>query len=142
MTKSATDTMRDIIAAAVIDGVMALKDGAKGLPNAVVRDVMAIHPNTSVADLPDGVRAAIDESVRTAFARLKKEGYTVAESASVRPPMRRDAPAPTGPGGRSGQGPRPPRPGGDPYRRGPRGDRPGGRPGGGGGKPGGGKPKS
>lgn len=131
MIKSATDTMRDIIAAAVIDGVMALKDGAKGLPNIVARDVAAIHPNTSVRDLPEGVQKAIDESVRTAFARLKKEGYTVAESGSVRPPMRPDAnraPRPDGP-----RGPRP----GSPDRRGPRpdrGDRPA-RPQGGPGKP-------
>jgi hypothetical protein len=130
MTKSATDTMRDIIAAAVIDGVMALKDGAKGLPNAIARDVMAIHVNTSVRDLPEGVQKAIDESVRTAFTRLKKEGYTVAESGSVRPPLRRDVPPSPGV-------PRPLRPSNnDAHRRG-RADRPS-RPTG---PPGSGKPK-
>ncbi len=127
MIKSATDVMRDVIAAAVIDGVMALKDGAKGLPNIVARDVSAIHPNTSVRDLPEGVQKAIDESVRTAFTRLKKEGYTVAESGSVRPPMRPDAARtarPDGPRGPRPDGPRGPRPGGPDQRRGPRPDGP------------------
>jgi len=144
MTRSATDVMHDIIYAAVIDAVGALKSGAGNLPNTILRDLGAIHANTTFADLPEGVRKAIEASVRSAFTRLLKEGYSV--SSGTAPPPRapaipsRERPQ-RGPGGK----PPPRRPAGD---RDPRGNparpprKPGGsRPGGGGGAGGRGKPK-
>ncbi|HZG45449.1 MAG TPA: hypothetical protein VEZ41_04170 [Allosphingosinicella sp.] len=143
MTRSATDVMHDIIYAAVIDAVGALKSGAGNLPNTLLRDLGAIHANTTFADLPEGVRKAIEASVRSAFTRLLKEGYSV--SSGTAPPPRppaipaRERPQ-RGPGGK----PPPRRPSGD---RDPRGNtgRPPRKPGGGGSRPGGGggggKPK-
>jgi hypothetical protein len=141
MTRSATDVMHDIIYAAVIDAVGALKSGAGNLPNTLLRDLGAIHANTTFADLPEGVRKAIDGSVRSAFTRLLKEGYSV--SVGTAPPPRppaipaRERPQ-RGPGGK----PPPRRPAGDRDPRGNTGRPPrkpggggGGRPGGGGGKP-------
>jgi hypothetical protein len=132
MTRSATDVMQEIVFAAVIDAVMALKQASKGLPNSLLRDINAVHANTTLADLPPELQAAIAASVRGAFTRLLKEGYSVSGGQPQPPrspaPVRRDArparPAPRPPGSRP-EGPRRP----------PRG---GGRPGGGGG--GGGKP--
>ena len=131
MPRAATDVMQSILFSAVLDAVAALKTASKGLPNQLLRDVQAIHPNVTFADLPKELQDAISASVRTAFTQLLKEGYSVAP---------RDAAAPNRPPPRHGEvvdrgarGPRPPvrgpRPGG-----GPRGDRPGG-PGGPGGKP-------
>lgn len=118
MKKSATDVMEEALYAAVIDAIAALKTASKGLPNTLLRDIGAIHANTAVADLPKEVQASVAASVRTAFTRLMKEGYTVIGKDA--PPAR--APAPSGP------------PRGDrPFRSGP-----GGRPGGPGGRPGGG----
>jgi hypothetical protein len=145
MARSATDVMHDIIYAAVIDAVGALKTGAGNLPNTILRDLGAIHANTTFADLPEGVRKAIESSVRSAFTRLLKEGYSV--STGTAPPPRPPAiPARDRPQRSPGGKPPPRRPSGD---RDPRGNpaRPprkpggggGGRPGGGGG--GGGKPK-
>jgi hypothetical protein len=144
MTRSATDVMHDIIYAAVIDAVAALKSGAGNLPNTLLRDLGAIHANTTFADLPEGVRKAIETNVRAAFTKLLKEGYSV--SSGTAPPPR--APAipprdrqPRGPHGAPPQR----RPGGgrDPQGRPPR--KPGGgKPGGpkpGGAKPGGPKPR-
>src|SRR3954468_15403212 len=124
MTKSATDVMQEILFSAFLDSVEALKAASKGMPNTLVRDLSALHANTTFADLPKEVQASLSASVRAAFTRLLKEGYSVApgQSAAPRsPPPRRDA---------GSEGPR---------RSGPqgRGPRPGsGRPGGPGGRPG------
>ena len=136
MTKSATDVMEEVIFAAVIDAIQALKAASKGMPNTLLRDLNAIHANVTRADLPADVQAAIQTNVRAAFTRLLKEGYVVAPRAAAEPqrgvPLR-DGPRPdrrpfTGPpGGRPNR----------PDRRDPSGGR-GPRPGGGGGKPGGG----
>jgi hypothetical protein len=133
MTRSATEVMQSIIFSAIIDAVEALKASSKGVPNNMLREIQALHTNTTFGDLPKELQAAIAESTRAAFARLLKEGYSVGprgEQQQSRPMdrvperQRRDT---------------------RPERRGPpsRGPRPSGRPGGGrpGGKPGGGKPR-
>jgi hypothetical protein len=84
MPKSATDTVHDIINAAVVDAIVAMKVASKGLPNALLRDVNAIHANTAFGDLPDAVRSAVASSVRAAFTMLQKDGYVIAEAKSVR----------------------------------------------------------
>ena len=59
----------------------------KGVPNALARDLSAVHPNTTLGDLPAEVRAAIAGSVRAAFTRLLKEGYAVTPAVGgARPP--------------------------------------------------------
>jgi hypothetical protein len=145
MTKSATDVMEEIIFAAVIDAVQAMKAASKGMPNTLLRDLNAIHANVTRADLPADVQAAIQTNVRAAFTKLLKEGYSVAPRSAEPPrgaPMR-DGPRPDRRPFSGAPGARPNRP----DRRDPsggRGPRPGGgggpRPSGGGGKPGGGKP--
>jgi len=124
MTKSATEVMQEIVFAAVVDAVVALKDSSKGVPNSLLRDLNAIHANTAFADLPEALQATVAASVRAAFTRLLKEGYSVSP-------------------GRPAETPRPPRPDSaqrrsDTQRRGPRPGGPSGpgRPGGGGGRPG------
>ena len=104
MPRSATEVMQDAIFAAVIDSIMALKAASKGLPNTLVRDLNAIHANTTFADLPAEVQAAVTASVRDVFSRLLKEGYSVSAGG---PPPQRSAPTHRPHSGRSG--PRPPR---------------------------------
>jgi hypothetical protein len=87
MTKSATDLMHEVIVSAVIDGIVALKAASKGLPNSLLRDLNAIHANTTFADLPKDLQDSIGRSVRDAFSRLLKEGYSVS-SARPTPPTR------------------------------------------------------
>jgi hypothetical protein len=116
MPKSATDIMQEIMFSAVLDSIAAFKDAAKGVPNVLVRELNTVHPNTTLEDMPAEVRAAIAASVRDAFARLRKEGYTVAGAETV--PSR---PRPAGAPPRTGD--RGPRPGGDRPRR-PEGERP------------------
>ncbi len=108
MEKSANEIMQDSIIAAVLDAIVAWKVASGGLANALARDLGAVHPNTTFADLPKEVQSAIAASTRGAFNRLLKEGYTVAKGGA---PSR---PAPTGT--------RSPRPDGSPPR-GPRTDR-------------------
>ncbi len=152
MKKSATDLMQEILFSAVIDALDAMKARAKGVPNNLLRDLNALHANTAYPDLPPELQAAIGASVRAAFAKLLKEGYSVStgEPAPQRPPRndrppqqdrreRRppprhgDAPGPRGPR-RGPGGPGGPRPGGG---GGPRGS--GGGGGGGRNSPGGGR---
>jgi hypothetical protein len=103
MPKSATDVMQEAMLAAVVDAIIALKDASKGVPNTLLRDLNAIHANTSFADLPPVLQSAIAASVRSGFNRFLKEGYSVAAGVGTpqtRKPetMRRD---------RSAQSPRP-----------------------------------
>ncbi len=127
MRKSATEVMQEIVAAAVLDSIAALKSASKGLPNNLLRDLNAIHANTTFADLPAEVQTAVSASVRAAFSRLQKEGYSVSggEPAAPRParpgaapaaaqhrpfrrpPPKRDGPAQGRPPGKGGG--RPPR---------------------------------
>ena len=130
MAKTATEVMQDVIFSAVIDAVGALKAASKGLPNTLLRDINAIHANTTFADLPAELQTMISGSVRGAFTRLMKEGYSVsgAQAASPRTsPPRHDGghpSRPTRPPGKRGgpDGRKPPRPGGRPgHKPGPRG---------------------
>src|SRR5688500_14768394 len=107
MTKSATDVMQEVIYAAVIDAISALKASSKGLPNNLLRDLNALHANTTFADLPKELQASITASVRAAFTRLLKEGYSVAsgQATALRgAPPRRDDRGGSRPSRRDGPG--------------------------------------
>jgi hypothetical protein len=69
--------MQSIIFSAVLDGIAALKRASGGLPNQLLRDVQAIHPNVTFADLPKELQNQITETTRAAFTQLLKEGYAV-----------------------------------------------------------------
>jgi len=134
MQKAANDVMQSIIFSAIIDAVAALKRASGGLPNQLLRDVQAIHPNITLADLPKDLQDQIAESTRSAFTSLLKEGYAVGPRQQMqqsRPidrvperqrPDRRGPPR--GPSQGHRRGGRPPKGGGNGG---------GGRPGGGGG---------
>jgi hypothetical protein len=77
MPRAASDVMQSIIFSAVLDGIAALKRGSGGLPNQLLREVQAIHPNVTFADLPKELQDQIAESTRAAFTQLLKEGYAV-----------------------------------------------------------------
>jgi hypothetical protein len=130
MQKAANDVMQSILFSAILEGLASLKRASGGLPNQLLRDVQAIHPNVTFADLPKELQDSIAESTRSAFTQLLKEGYAV----GPRQLMQQSRPMDRVPE-RDRRGP-PRGPGGPPVRR-------GGRPpnGGGGGKPGGGKPR-
>ncbi len=119
MPRAANDVMQSIIFSAVLDGLAALKRGSGGLPNQLLRDVQAIHPNVTFADLPKALQDQIVETTRSAFTQLLKEGYAVGPRQQVQAsrPMDRVPERPRDrPGDRRGppRGPgRGPRPGGD-----------------------------
>ena len=129
MPKAASDVMQSILIAAVVEAIEALKAGSGGLPNNLLRDVQSVHRNAGFADLPKALQDSINQSVRTSFNELLKEGYAVGPKAEMQqsrpidrvPVQERRAPTerrfP-----RSGPGRRGPcdRPGGGPGR-GPRG---------------------
>ena len=77
MPRAANDVMQSIIFSAMLDAIAALKKASGGLPNQLLRDVQAIHPNVTFADLPKELQDAIAESTRAAFTQLLKEGYAV-----------------------------------------------------------------
>nr|WP_157217116.1 hypothetical protein [Sphingomonas formosensis] len=114
--------MQEIMFSAVMDSIAALKTASKGLPNTLLRDLNAIHANTTFADLPPELQAAITASVRAAFSRLLKEGYSISSGQAGGLPARGS----TGPRDAAGRPPfqgRPPmKRDGDDNRRPPRGD--------------------
>lgn len=130
MPRAANDVMQSVIFSAVLDALAALKRASGGLPNQLLRDVQAIHPNVTFADLPKELQDQIAESTRTAFTQLLKEGYAVGPRQQMQQsrPMDR-VPERRGPGSPDRRGP----PRGP--RRGPPGgnrpDKPRGGPGGG-----------
>ena len=138
MPRAATDVMQSIIFSAVLDGLAALKRASGGLPNQLLRDVQAIHPNVTFADLPKELQDQLAESTRAAFTSLLKEGYAVGPREQMRQsrPMDR-VPERQRPGSGDRRGP--PRGPSQGHRRGGRPPKNGGN--GGGGKPGGGGPK-
>ena len=77
MQRAANDVMQSILFSAVLDAIAALKSASGGLPNQLLRDVQAIHPNVTFADLPKALQDAIEQSTRSAFTQLLKEGYAV-----------------------------------------------------------------
>ena len=77
MPRAASDVMQSIVFSAVLDAIAALKSASGGLPNQLLRDVQAIHPNVTFADLPKALQDQIAESTRAAFTQLLKEGYAV-----------------------------------------------------------------
>ena len=134
MPRAANEVMQSVLFSAVLDAVAALKTASKGLPNQLVRDLQAIHPNVTFADLPKEVQDAIAASTRSAFTQLLKEGYAVGpreQQQASRPmdrvPERQRPPRPSGPRGerrgppRNGGDGRGPRPGGGAPRGKPRG---------------------
>lgn len=140
MARAATDVMQSIIFSAVLDSIAALKRASGGLPNQLLRDVQAIHPNVTFADLPKELQDALTESTRAAFTQLLKEGYAVGPRQQIqqtrpmdRVPERDRRGPPRGPaqghrrGGRppKGDGPndRPSGPGGGGRPRKPKGSR-------------------
>jgi hypothetical protein len=132
MQRAANDVMQSVIFSAVLEAVAALKRASGGLPNQLLRDVQAIHPNVTFADLPKELQDQIVETTRAAFTQLLKEGYAV----GPRQQMQQSRPMDRVPDRQR------------PDRRGPprgpaTGHRRGGRPptGGGGGGGGGGKPR-
>ena len=133
MAKAATDVMQSVIFSAVIDALQALKRASGGLPNQLLRDVQAIHPNITFADLPKELQDQIVSSTRGAFTGLLKEGYAVGPRQQMQQsrPMDR-VPERQRPGSGDRRGP--PRGPGAGHRR-------GGRPPKGGGGSGGGKPE-
>jgi hypothetical protein len=127
MQKAANDVMQSIIFSAIIDAVAALKRASGGLPNQLLRDVQAIHPNVTLADLPKELQDQIAESTRSAFTGLLKEGYAVGPRQQMqqsrpidRVPERDRRGPPRGPaqghrrGGRPPNGDGPDKPGGGP----------------------------
>ena len=128
MPRSANEVMQSIVFSAILDGIAALKSASKGLPNQLLRDVQAIHPNVTFADLPKELQDAIAESTRTAFTQLLKEGYAVGPKQQMqqsRPMDRVPERQRHGPGSPDRRGPpRGPRrgpPAGDGNNKGPRG---------------------
>ena len=77
MPKAANDVMQSILFSAVLEGIAALKRASGGLPNQLLRDLQAIHPNVTFADLPKELQNQLTESTRAAFTQLLKEGYAV-----------------------------------------------------------------
>ena len=128
MTKSATDLMQEIIFSAVLDSYVALKSASKGLPNTLLRDINSIHANTTFMDLPKEVQSSITSSVRAAFTRLLKEGYSVSTGQPAPPPrgsqVHRDGPRHEQRGPRPGGPNRPPSNRNGPNRNGPGGGPP------------------
>ena len=135
MQRAASDVMQSIIFSAVLDALAALKRASGGLPNQLLRDVQAIHPNVTFADLPKELQEQIVETTHSAFTQLLKEGYAVGPRQQMqqsrpidRVPERDRRGPPRGPAEGHRRGGRPPK-GGGPDGGGPRpggGGRPGG----------------
>jgi hypothetical protein len=89
MTKTATQVLQEALFSSLCEAVTAFKQNAGGMPNALARDLAAVHSNTSFDSLPDNVQKAIRDGVQETLKRLQKDGYTVAPKAATVPMRRR-----------------------------------------------------
>jgi hypothetical protein len=124
MPKSATQVVHEILFSAVVDAIVAVKKASEGLPNALLRDLGTVHPNTGFTDLPPSLQAAVNDAVKMTFGRLLQEGYEISPRQAAKPPSRGSAPVSAHP---VSDGPRRPRPNGRPPKGAPgdaRGQRP------------------
>ena len=119
MPRAATDVMQSVLFSAVLEAIAALKSASGGLPNNLLREVQAIHPNVTFADLPKVLQDTILESTRGAFTQLLKEGYAVGPRQQIqqtrpmdRVPERDRRGPPRGPAQGHRRGGRPPSDGG------------------------------
>lgn len=119
MPRAANDVMQSILFSAILDGISALKRASGGLPNQLLRDVQAIHPNVTFADLPRELQDSIADSTRAAFTQLLKDGYAVGPRQQMpqsrpldRVPERDRRGPPRGPAHGHRRGGRPPKGGG------------------------------
>ncbi len=78
MSKSAVEVMQEAMFSAIIDAIEAMKKSSGGTQNVLLREIMAIHANTTFDSLSEGVRDSIKTSVTDSLKRLGREGYTVA----------------------------------------------------------------
>lgn len=85
MSSSANEIIRAAIFSAVIDAVKAFRDASNGVPNAMLRDLSAVHANTGFGDLPEEVQKAIRASTEETFRRLLKDGYVIQPKSTPRP---------------------------------------------------------
>ena len=67
MQRAANEVMQSILFSAVLDAIAALKAASGGLPNQLLRDVQAIHPNVTFADLPKQLQDAIEAATGLIF---------------------------------------------------------------------------
>lgn len=91
MPKSATDVMQEALIAAVVDAIIALKDASKGVPNALLRELNAVHVNATFVDLPAPLQSAITRNVRASFNRFLKEGYSISPGSGAPPSRKPDS---------------------------------------------------
>src|ERR1043165_9891261 len=84
MPRAANDVMQSIIFSAVLEGIAALKQASGGLPNQLLRDVQAIHPNVTFADLPKELQDQLAESTRAAFTSASGRATAAARRAGRR----------------------------------------------------------
>ena len=89
MPRAATDVMQSILFSAVLDAVAALKAASKGLPNQLLRDVQAIHPNVTFADLPKELQDAISAATGAVTHRVPPHAHPTAEGRCRPAPRRR-----------------------------------------------------
>ena len=118
MQRAANDVMQSIIFSAMLDGIAALKRASGGLPNQLLRDVQAIHPNVTFADLPKelqdadrreharGVHAAAEG--RLCRRPAPADAAVAADGPGARAPAQRPARRPAWSAARTARG-RPPR---------------------------------
>ena len=103
MPRAANDVMQSILFSAVLDALAALKRASGGLPNQLLRDVQAIHPNVTFADLPKELQDA-DRREHARRVHPAAEGRLCG-----RPAPADAADAADRPGARARPAPRPPR---------------------------------
>ena len=117
MQRAANDVMQSILFSAVLDGIAALKRASGGLPNQLLRDVQAIHPNVTFADLPKALQDAIaEEDSRRVHATA--QGRLCGRPARADAPVAADGPRSRAPAPGSGDRRGPPRGPSQGHRRG------------------------
>lgn len=84
MKKSATQVVQDALFATLCDAVLAFRENAGGMPNALARDLASVNSNATMDTIPESVQKAIRANTHELFKRLTREGYEIGEKQTPR----------------------------------------------------------
>lgn len=81
---SSRQALEEVILRAHVELIKATRQGTKNNQNIFLREVAALHDNTTKADVPDYLKRALVDNTTSMIAWLHKEGFVIVPKDSVK----------------------------------------------------------
>ena len=80
---SSRELMQQIVVRSVIEAVQGMK-AANANDNTLLRELKALHGNTTMEDLPDHLKKLVNELTQSMFGYMNRNGYVLVPRDSVK----------------------------------------------------------